>query len=73
MKDWYSTAELAEYLGLSEQFIRDSDLPSYRFGRIRRYRRADIEGWLAKRRHDQNAKVIPLRGTIEPSLPRRAS
>jgi len=80
VKPWLTTAELADYLGLSETLIRDSDIPSYRFGdrAIRRYRREDVEKWLAKHRHDDetshadDAKVVPIRGKISPSTTRRA-
>ena len=47
-----TAAEVADYLAVKESWVReatrDGRLPHLRLGRYRRYRRSDIESWLAE-------------------------
>jgi excisionase family DNA binding protein len=45
-------AELAELLGMSERWIAyqvKSGMPSHKYGRARRFRLSEVEGWLERR------------------------
>lgn len=51
---FFTTATLAEYLSLSERYVRElvmsGEIPSYTFGRARRINPADVDLWLKQRR-----------------------
>lgn len=51
---FFTTATLAEYLSLSERYVRElvmsGEIPSYLFGRARRINPTDVDSWLRKRR-----------------------
>jgi excisionase family DNA binding protein len=46
--------QVAEYLGLRENWVYDraivGDLPSYKLGGSRRFRRSEVDAWLSERR-----------------------
>lgn len=54
---FFTPAALAEMLDVSERTVRywisDGLLPSYKFGRIRRIDRADVDAFLARHRHER--------------------
>ncbi len=51
---WFSTHAAAAYLGLKcrtvHKLIDDGDLPAYRFGRVLRVKRLDIERYIEAQR-----------------------
>lgn len=51
---FFTTATLAEYLCLSERYVRElvttGEIPSYTFGRARRIAPQDVDSWLKQRR-----------------------
>ena len=48
--DWLSTADAAKALGITPRtlyrFINQGDLPAYRFGRVIRVKRADVDAFI---------------------------
>lgn len=48
--DWLSTADAAESLGITTRtlyrFINQGDLPAYRFGRVIRVKRTDVDAFI---------------------------
>lgn len=48
--DWLSTADAAKSLGITTRtlyrFINQGDLPAYRFGRVIRVKRVDIDAFI---------------------------
>lgn len=48
--DWLSTADAADALGITPRtlyrFINQGDLPAYRFGRVIRVKRVDVEAFI---------------------------
>lgn len=52
--DWLSTADAAKSLGITPRtlyrFINQGDLPAYRFGRVIRVKRVDIEAFVESSR-----------------------
>lgn len=48
--DWMSSGEAAEYLGITTRtlyrFIDDGLLPAYRFGRVIRLQRPDVDAFI---------------------------
>lgn len=63
--DWLSTADAAKSLGITPRtlyrFIDQGELPAYRFGRVIRVKRADIDAFI-----DQS-RIEP--GTLEHLYP----
>ena len=53
MKEVLSPEELAEFLGCGRtyayQLLADSSIPSFKLGRLRRIRRADVEDFIRRR------------------------
>jgi len=53
-KEWFSPDELWRWLGLGRtktyELLQSGEIPSYKIGRVRRIRRADIESWLEQNR-----------------------
>jgi excisionase family DNA binding protein len=53
VRETLSTAEVAQYLGCSERFVRElmisGSLPSFKLGRLRRVRRADLDRFVERR------------------------
>lgn len=51
---FFTPAALAEYLNLSERYVREllsaGEIPSYYFGRARRISPEDVDSWLETRR-----------------------
>ena len=54
METMLTARQVAEYLGLRENWVYDraivGDLPSYKLGGSRRFRRSEVEAWLGDRR-----------------------
>ena len=52
--EWMSTASAAEYLGITNRtlyrFIDEGQLAAYKFGRVIRLQRADVEAFIAASR-----------------------
>jgi excisionase family DNA binding protein len=55
-QEWFSTEELRRWLGLGktkfQELLQTGEIPSYRIGRVRRIRRADVEYFLEKVRFE---------------------
>ena len=55
-QEWFSAEELRRWLGLGktkvQELLQTGEIPSYRIGRVRRIRRADIEQFLAQNRFE---------------------
>lgn len=53
-RKFFTTATLADYLDLSERYVRElvksGQIPSYTFGRMRRISPEDVDSWLQSRR-----------------------
>jgi excisionase family DNA binding protein len=70
VSDFLSVAEVANKLGLSEDFIYSQLSPagtlrSYRFGIARRVRKDDLDKWIAEREErGEDANVVPLRSRV---------
>jgi excisionase family DNA binding protein len=58
-RKYFTVVTLAEYLDLSERYIRDlvksKEIPSYTFGRMRRISPEDVDSWLQTRRDRSRA------------------
>lgn len=52
--DWLSTADAAQSLGITPRtlyrFINQGELPAYRFGRVIRVKRVDVEAFIERSR-----------------------
>jgi len=58
MKDrWLSVDEMAEYLGVSKDtvynWIKDRNLPAHKVGRLWKFKRGEIDGWVRKTENKQ--------------------
>jgi len=55
-REWFSAEELRRWLGLgktkTQEILQTGQIPSYRIGRVRRIRRADIERFLEQNRFE---------------------
>ena len=55
-REWFSAEELRRWLGLgktkTQEILQTGQIPSYRIGRVRRIRRADIEHFLEQNRFE---------------------
>jgi excisionase family DNA binding protein len=55
-QEWFSAEELRRWLGLGktkvQELLQTGEIPSYRIGRVRRIRRADIEHFLEQNRFE---------------------
>ena len=52
-KEWFATDELVRWLGLGRTKtyeLVNTEIPSYKIGRLRRIRRQDVEAWLEQNR-----------------------
>lgn len=53
-KEFFSVTELAEWLSVGpmtiHRMVKRGDIPAYQVGKLFRFRRADIEEWLARHR-----------------------
>ncbi len=53
-ESWMGTPEAAEFLGVTlrtlYRFIDDGDIPAYKFGRVIRVRRRDVEDFIERSR-----------------------
>ncbi len=53
-KEFFSVGELAEWLGIGtmtiHRMVKRGDIPCYQVGKLFRFRRTDIEAWLARHR-----------------------
>ncbi len=67
--DWLSTADAAKSLGITPRtlyrFIDQGELAAYRFGRVIRVKRTDVEAFIEK------SRIEP--GTLEHLYPEAAS
>lgn len=63
--DWLSTADAAKTLGITPRtlyrFIDQGELPAYRFGRVIRVKRADVDAFI------ESARIEP--GSLEHLYP----
>jgi excisionase family DNA binding protein len=63
--DWMSTAAAADYLGITPRtlyrFIDEGQLPAYRFGRVIRLKRPEVEKFI------ESCRIEP--GTLEHLYP----
>lgn len=63
--DWLSTADAAKSLGITPRtlyrFIDQGDLPAYRFGRVIRVKRTDVDAFI------EQSRIEP--GTLEHLYP----
>ena len=54
--DWFTVEELRGWLCLgrtkAHELVAGGEIPSYKIGRLRRIRKADVERYLAARVHD---------------------
>lgn len=52
VRETLDTSEVAQYLGCSERFVREmvmsGSLPSFKLGRLRRVRRADLDRFVER-------------------------
>ena len=59
--DWLSTADAAKALGITPRtlyrFINQGDLPAYRFGRVIRVKRVDVDAFI------ESSRIAP--GTLD--------
>ena len=55
-REWFSAEELRRWLGLGktkvQELLQTGEIPSYRIGRVRRIRRADVEYFLELNRFE---------------------
>lgn len=67
MKEFLTISELSEYLNLKRSnlysMVESGELPHYRFGKLIRFKKQDIDTWAQKHRRKENiadkkAKVI---------------
>ena len=67
--DWLSTADAAKSLGITPRtlyrFINQGDLAAYRFGRVIRVKRVDVEAFI------ESSRIAP--GTLDHLSPDSAS
>lgn len=67
--DWLSTADAAQALGITPRtlyrFINQGDLPAYRFGRVIRVKRVDVEAFI------ESSRIEP--GTLDHLSPESSS
>ncbi len=67
--DWLSTADAAKALGITPRtlyrFINQGDLPAYRFGRVIRVKRVDVDAFV------EASRIEP--GTLDHLSPDSAS
>lgn len=47
-REWLTADEAAELAGLNRRTLERRGCPVHRVGRVLRYRRAEVEAWLAK-------------------------
>lgn len=71
--DWLSTADAANALGITSRtlyrFINQGDLPAYRFGRVIRVKRTDIDAFIEASRIEPGSldHLSPDSATNEPA------
>jgi excisionase family DNA binding protein len=62
METMLTARQVAEYLGLRENWVYDraivGDLPSYKLGGSRRFRRSEVEAWLCERRQQTHESSV---------------
>lgn len=67
--DWLSTADAAKALGITPRtlyrFINQGDLPAYRFGRVIRVKRVDVDAFI------ESSRIEP--GTLDHLSPDSAA
>jgi excisionase family DNA binding protein len=55
-REWFSAEELRRWLSLgktkTQELLQSGEIPSYRIGRVRRIRRADVEHFLEQNRFE---------------------
>lgn len=72
MDDLMNARQVARLLGLHENWVYDhaaaGNLPSYKFGGTRRFRRGDIDAWLAAHREGSQHAAS---ASAAPAAPRR--
>jgi excisionase family DNA binding protein len=55
-QEWFSAEDLRRWLGLGktkvQELLQTGEIPSYRIGRVRRIRRADVEYFLEQVRFE---------------------
>jgi excisionase family DNA binding protein len=62
-KDYLTIQDVAKYLSIKESTIytKVSEIPHYRIGRLLRFSKKDIDGWLETKRETQ--RTLPIRRT----------
>ncbi len=74
MDDLMNARQVARLLGLHENWVYDQaaagNLPSYKFGGTRRFRRDDIDAWLAAHR-EGGERAAATEPPVPPVAPRR--
>ncbi len=75
MDDLMNARQVARLLGLHENWVYDQaaagNLPSYKFGGTRRFRRDDIDAWLAAHREGGERAAASAETSAAPAAPRR--
>jgi excisionase family DNA binding protein len=73
--DLMNARQVAQLLGLHENWVYDQaaagNLPSYKFGGTRRFRRDDIDAWLAAHREGGEHAAATALTSAPPAAPRR--
>jgi excisionase family DNA binding protein len=74
MESMMSARQVAELLGVHENWVYDQavggDLPSYKLGGTRRFRRDEIDGWIEEHR-ERGRHAQPKRQAPRPNPERR--
>lgn len=52
-ENWISLSEIAEYIGVSKDTIRNwiknSNMPAHKVGRLWKFRKSEIDAWISKK------------------------
>lgn len=52
-ENWISLAEIAEYIGVSKDTIRNwiknSNMPAHKVGRLWKFRKSEIDAWISEK------------------------
>jgi excisionase family DNA binding protein len=74
MDDLMNARQVARLLGLHENWVYDQaaagNLPSYKFGGTRRFRRDDIDAWLAAHREGGQHAAAASEPPVPAAAPR---
>ena len=77
MDDLMNARQVAQLLGLHENWVYDQaaagNLPSYKFGGTRRFRRDDIDAWLAAHREGGDPAATTAEAATPPAARRHCA